>query len=197
MNPSLAPRSTRSPSRWPHYLLLSAAALLSACASPQVEDYRAEQPVLDLREYFNGPLTAHGIFTDRSGHVVKRFTVTMTGQWQGDEGVLDEHFLYSDGSTQRRVWKLRHLGDGRYSGSADDVVGQAQGQSAGNALRWAYTLALPVDGRVWHVQFDDWMYRIDQGTVLNRARMSKFGITLGEVTLSFHKPASAASAAPR
>ena len=45
-----------------------------------------------------------------------------------DEGVLDEHFVYSDGSTQQRIWHLKYLGDGRYSGHADDVVGQAQGQ---------------------------------------------------------------------
>lgn len=166
---------------------LLAAAALTGCAGPQVKDYAQEQPRLDLREYLNGPLTAHGIFSDRSGRVVKRFTVQMTGTWQGDEGVLDEHFRYSDGSTQRRVWRLKHLGDGRYSGRADDVVGEATGETAGNAFRWTYTLALPVDGRVWNVEFDDWMYRMDERTVLNRSAMSKFGIYLGEVTLVFLK----------
>jgi hypothetical protein len=133
-----------------------------------VQDYAKEQPQLDLRQYFNGPLTAHGMFTDRSGKVVKRFTVRMTGRWKGDEGTLDEHFVYSDGSTQQRTWHLRHLGDGRYSGRADDVVGEAQGQSAGNAIRWSYVLALPVDGRVWNVRMDDWMYLMDGRTLLNR-----------------------------
>lgn len=95
---------------------------LAGCAGPSVQDYAKEQPQLDLRQYFNGPLTAHGMFTDRSGKVVKRFTVRMTGTWKGDEGTLDEHFVYSDGSTQQRVWHIRHLGDGRYSGRADDVV---------------------------------------------------------------------------
>lgn len=166
---------------------------LSGCAGPSVQDYAQEKPVLDLREYLNGPLTAQGLFTDRSGRVVKRFTVQMTGQWQGEEGTLDEHFRYSDGTTQRRVWHLRHLGDGRYVGRADDVVGEARGESAGNAFHWTYTLALPVDGRVWNVEFDDWMYRMDETTVLNRSAMSKFGLHLGDVTLAFTKPAQAAS----
>jgi hypothetical protein len=48
----------------------------------------------------------HGVFTDRSGKVVKRFTVVMECRWQGDEGVLDEAFTYSDGTTQRRIWRL-------------------------------------------------------------------------------------------
>ena len=69
-----------------------------------------------------------------------------------------------------------------------DVVGEAAGESAGNALRWGYTLALPVDGRIWHVQFDDWMFLMDGHTMINKAQMSKFGIRLGEVTLSFTKP---------
>jgi hypothetical protein len=160
---------------------------MAGCASHEVTDYQSERPVLDLRTYFNGIVDAWGVFTDRSGKVIKRFTVVMQCSWQGDEGVLDEAFTYSDGTTQRRVWRVRQLADGRYTGVADDVVGQAQGQARGNALRWRYTLALPVDGRVWHVTFDDWMYLMTDKVLLNRATMSKFGVTLGEVTLSFTK----------
>lgn len=173
-------------------LLLSSGAALAAtaltgCASPQIKDYASDKPVLDLRQYFNGTLDAYGVFTDRSGKVVRRFTVLMRCTWNGDDGVLDEDFTYADGSQEKRIWRLKHLGDGRYEGRADDVVGVARGQTAGNAFRWGYTLALPVDGRVWEVQFDDWMYLMDDRVMLNKAAMSKFGIFLGEVTLSFVK----------
>lgn len=161
---------------------------LAGCAGPKPADYAAERPLLDLREYFNGDVVAHGIFTDRSGRVVRRFTVLMKCSWNGDDGVLDEYFTYSDGEKQRRVWRLRKLPDGRYTGTADDVIGEASGQAAGNAFNWRYTLALPVDGKVYHVQFDDWMYLVDERVMLNKAVMSKFGITLGEVTLAFTKP---------
>lgn len=169
-------------------LALASATLLAACAGPQPADYANEKPVLDLKTYFNGPLVAHGIFTDRSGKVVRRFTVQMTGTWNGNEGVLDERFTYSDGKTERRVWRLTDLGGGRWSGRADDVVGEATGVASGNALNWRYTLALPVDGKVYEVQFDDWMYLMDDKVMLNKAVMSKFGFRLGEVTLSFYKP---------
>lgn len=170
-------------------LLAAAGALaLAGCASaPSPADYAAEQPVLDLKRYFDGELVAHGIFTDRGGKVARRFVVQMTGRWNGNQGELDERFTYSDGKTERRVWRLTDLGNGRWEGRADDVVGVAQGVSAGNALNWRYTLALPVDGRVWEVQFDDWMYLVDDKVMLNKAVMSKFGIRLGEVTLSFTK----------
>ncbi len=173
-------------------LLLAATATatlgtLAGCASPTVADYAAEKPTLDLARYFNGTLDAHGVFTDRSGKVVKRFTVVMKCNWQGNEGVLDEDFSYSDGSKQKRVWRLKKLPGGRYTGTADDVAGLAEGQEAGNAFNWRYTLRLPVDGKVYDVQFDDWMYLMDDRVMLNKATMSKFGVRLGEVTLSFYK----------
>jgi hypothetical protein len=166
---------------------LAATATLAGCAGPQIGDYAAERPLLDLRQYFNGTLDAYGVFTDRSGKVVKRFTVVMRCSWNGDEGVLDEDFIYSDGTTGKRVWRMKHLGNGRYSGRADDVIGEATGETQGNAFRWGYRLALPVDGKVYNVQFDDWMYLMDERVMLNKAVMSKFGVRLGEVTLSFVK----------
>jgi hypothetical protein len=168
-------------------LAATIAVSLAGCAGPQVQDYAREAPRLDLRDFLNGELTAKGMFTERSGRVVKRFAVTMSGRWEGDNGVLDERFTYSDGSTQRRVWRLKALGQGRYGGTADDVVGEAAGESAGNAFRWAYTLALPVDGRVWNVTLDDWMFLLDERTILNRSAMSKFGLHLGDVTLVITK----------
>jgi hypothetical protein len=165
----------------------TAALSLLGCAGPQVAQYASEKPLLDLRSYFNGTLDAYGIFTDRSGAVVKRFTVVMRCQWQGDDGVLDEAFTYSDGSTQQRVWRMKHLGNGRFSGTADDVVGTALGEQQGNAFRWGYTLRQPVGDKVYEVQFDDWMYLMDERVMLNKATMSKFGIRLGEVSLSFVK----------
>jgi hypothetical protein len=172
-------------------LWLSAAAAgavaVSGCAGPSVNDYAQAQPVLDLKRYFNGVVDAWGVFTDRSGRVVKRFTVVMNCTWDGEQGVLDEDFVYSDGTKQKRIWRLQHLGEGNYSGTADDVIGTAKGTSRGNAFRWGYTLALPVDGRVWEVQFDDWMYLMDERVMINKASMTKFGVFLGEVTLSFTK----------
>ena len=164
---------------------------LAACSSPTVTQYSAEKPTLQLSEYFDGTIDAYGIFTDRSGVVVKRFTVLIKAHWQTIDGkkigTLDESFEYSDGTKQKRVWTLVETAPGRYIGTADDVVGEALGNSAGNALNWTYTLALPVDDSIYHVQFNDWMYLITPKVMINKAKMSKFGIDLGEVTLSFYK----------
>ena len=161
--------------------------VLAGCAGQQLNEYASEKPTLDLSQYFNGKLIAHGMFQDRSGQVVRRFVVDMEGTWNGNQGVLDERFTYSDGTTERRVWRLTKHENGRYTGTAADVLGEAQGQAAGNALNWRYTLLLPVDGRTWEIQFDDWMFLVDDQVMLNRAVMSKFGIRLGEVLLSFQR----------
>ena len=172
-----------------HVLLtmLAGSAVLAGCAGPQVSDYAQQRPALQLDRYFNGRIRAHGIFQKRGGEVVRRFTVVMDCHWEGNQGVLDEAFSYSDGSTSRRVWRLTKHEGGRYTGRADDVVGEAAGQESGNAFRWNYTLRLPVDGKEYEVQFDDWMFLVDERVMLNRATMSKFGVTLGEVLLSFSK----------
>lgn len=160
---------------------------LSGCGSQQLAQYAGAQPSLDLRQYFDGTLDAYGVFTDRSGSVVKRFTVVMVCHWEDDQGTLDEEFTYSDGSHQKRIWRLTRLADGHYRGRADDVEGEAQGQTSGNAFQWGYTLLLPWEGRTLAVSMDDWMYLMNDRVMLNKARMSKFGIHLGDVTLSFYK----------
>ncbi|WP_189461258.1 DUF3833 domain-containing protein [Jeongeupia chitinilytica] len=170
-------------------LCLLALPLCAACSAPPVQHYAAGRPRFDLAAYFTGTVDAWGMFQQRDGEVVKRFTVVIEGRRERDTLVLDERFAYSDGTTQQRVWTLVQAADGRWHGTADDVVGEAVGESAGNAFNWRYTLRLPVGGRSYEVAFDDWMFQMDDETLLNRARMSKFGIDLGEVTLFFRKRA--------
>jgi hypothetical protein len=55
------------------------------------------------------------------------------------------------------------------------VVGEATGQERGNAFHWTYTWPCRWTAGV-EVQFDDWMYLIDDKVMLNKAVMSKFGI---------------------
>ena len=161
-------------------ILLAGLAGLGGCGSVDIGRHAGEQPTLELSRYFDGTIDAWGLFQDRSGAVVKRFRVTIEGRWSNGHGVLDERFIYSDGSRQQRVWRIDALG-------ADDVVGVAVGESAGNALRWRYVLRLPVDEREYNISFDDWMYLIDERVLINRSVMRKFGIRLGEVTLTMRR----------
>ena len=149
------------------------------------QDFSNNEPRLVLEEYFDGTTRAWGIFEDRFGDVRRQFTVDITGRWDGKTLVLDEHFLYEDGERDQRVWTITKTGPNTYTGRAADVVGEASGEAYGNALNWRYTLNLKAGGRTWRVNFDDWMFLQRDGILLNRARVTKWGLEVGTVTIVF------------
>lgn len=162
--------------------------MISGCSNMKIEDYAAFEPKFDLFAYFQGNTRGWGVFQDRSGALKRQFVVDIKGEVNKDgELVMTENFVWNDGEKSQRIWRIRKQGEHGYSGRAADVVGEAQGAAYGNALNWQYDLNLPVDGKVWQVSFDDWMYLQPDGVLLNRAKMSKFGFTLGEVTIAFQK----------
>lgn len=164
-------------------------AALSGCAGPDVQQYLSASPVLDVPTFFTGTTDAWGMVQTRGGDVAKRFHVVITGSGDARAFTLDEQFRYADGTQQHRVWRLTRAADGSWRGRAADVAGEAYGESAGNALHWRYALLVPVEGRTWEMQMDDWMFLIDDCTMLNRTSMRKFGIEFGQVTLAFRRRA--------
>lgn len=160
---------------------------LTGCEAMKVEDYANQSPTLKIEDYFEGNTWGWGVFQNRFGKVEKSFKVTMNGERSGNTLTLNETFLNDDGSTSHRTWVIDILANNQYQGTAGDVIGTAKGKRAGNAFNWQYTLDLPVNGRNWHVNFDDWMFLQPDQIVINRATMSKWGITLGTLTFVFTK----------
>ncbi|MFY8106801.1 MAG: DUF3833 domain-containing protein [Elstera sp.] len=155
------------------------------------QDFANTTPRFVVEEYFAGKTKAWGIFEDRFGTLRRDFIVEITGTWDGKTLVLDEDFTYSDGEKDRRVWSIVKKDEHTYEGTAADVVGTATGLSYGKALNWRYDLNLKVGDGTWRVAFDDWMFLADKDTLINRARVSKFGVEIGQVTLFFRKEPSA------
>jgi len=135
--------------------------------------------------YFAQRLEAYGVFVDRFGTIRRQFNVAVKGTRTSDGFILDEDFLYDDGETETRRWIVTALGDGRYRGECDDVIGQAVGKCTDNMLRWRYGFRLGMYGRKIAVRFDDVMVLQAGGLMVNRATVSKAGIRLGEVLLTF------------
>jgi len=152
-----------------------------------IENYRDTSPRFVIEDYFVGQTRAWGIFQGRNGQVDRQFTVDITGTMVDDKLILEEDFVYVDGKRDRRVWTITKLNENTYEGTAADVVGVASGKTFGNALNWSYTMDLPYKDGTVKVQFDDWMFLQPDGVMINKAKMTKFGIYLGEVTLVFQK----------
>lgn len=161
--------------------------VLTGCGGMDIKKFEAATPQLVLEEYFAGKTRAWGIFEDRFGTLRRQFTVDIDGRWDGRTLVLDERFVYRDGERDRRVWTIEKVGPNRYQGRADDVIGVATGEAKGNALSWRYNMDLKVGDSTLRVHFDDWMFLQPDNVLINRARVSKWGVELGQVTLFFSK----------
>ena len=150
-----------------------------------IKTYTNQKPTLTIQDYFNGNIKAKGMIQNWRGQVTRRFQVDMQGNWEKTTGTLSENFQYDDGEKQIRLWHWRLIDEHHFVGTASDVVGEAHGEQYGNTIHMTYCLKVPVKNKVYEINFDDWLYRIDDKTVFNRAKMKKFGLTVGQLTLSF------------
>ena len=167
---------------------------LTGCSAMKPDDFAASKQRFVLEEYFEGKTRAWGLYEDRFGTVKRQFVVDIDGTWDGTPLTLNEAFTFADGEKSTRQWRIRKLPDGSYEGRADDVIGVAIGNVGGNALNWRYVLDLKIGKKsTLAVTFDDWMFLQPGGVLMNRARMSKFGIELGQITISFLKSGREAS----
>ena len=161
---------------------------VSACGKPSLEDPKLSDKTLNLEEYFDGRTVAYGQFNDRFGTVRRRFEVVIDGTWDGEVLTLVEDFTYADGSKEERIWSLVKTGPDSWQGTAAGVQGVATGEERGDTFNWRYQIDLPLpEGDTLRVDFDDWMWLLEDGRLLNRAYMSRFGVTLGEVIIFFEK----------
>lgn len=160
---------------------------LFSCSVSNPKIYENNSPKFDIRKYFNGKLEAYGVVKDWRGKITRRFYVTMTGSWKGNEGTLEESFIFDDGEKQNRTWQLKVTDENNFTGGAGDVVGTAKGQQYGNAVRMDYVLRTPVGNKVYDLTIEDWLYLIDDKHLINESKIKKFGITVGYLTIGFSK----------
>lgn len=161
---------------------------LVSCSNISVEQYADRQPKLNLKHYFNGALSAHGIVKSRGGKVTRYFNADIEASWNEDGvGTLNEQFVFDDGELQTRVWTLVPLGDGIFQATAGDVDGTALGQASGNSFFMRYVLEVPYNGRIINVTVDDRMYLVNENVLINESKLSKFGFNVGSVLLTIVK----------
>jgi len=152
-------------------------------------DMRSVQasPIFDPTTFLEGQTLAWGIFEDRFGRVRRRFSVEMSGRWEGSVFYLEETFLYDDGTTEKRVWRIVPEAKGRFTATCADCVGTARGECDANTIRMSYRFRLRLENRTIDVDFDDRIYLVSDAIAVNRAVMRKWGVRLGAVSLFFHR----------
>lgn len=150
------------------------------------EDY-ANGPQFDLRQHLSGPILCEGIIYGPTGRVTSRFVADMQGQWNGNIGTLTEVFRYDSGTVQNREWTLALGNDGSIRATAPDVVGAGSGRAAGSGVMMQYKIQLTPEAGGHVLDVTDWMYLMDNGTIMNRSQFSKFGITVAELVATMRR----------
>lgn len=168
---------------------LVACGVFAGCSSMSIEDFNNTSPEFVPQDYFNGKMKAYGIVKDRSGKITRSFKGDLVGSWdENGVGTLDEHFVYNDGETQERIWKLQPTKEGKkFIGTAGDIVGDAPMQANGNTVMIDYTMRVPYGDGTIDVNVRDWLHLQEDGVIINHSKMKKFGFEVGELVITIIK----------
>jgi len=184
------------------YVLIGAALMLIASftASRYVsfwgqkpEDY-STGPTFDIRERLNGPIDCEGVIYGPTGRVTSRFVAHFNAEWNGNKCIMREEFHYDSGQTQNREWHLTLGTDGAILAEAPDVIGAGSGRQEGSAVLLNYKIKLTDDAGGHVLDTTDWMYLMQNGTIMNRSQFRKFGIKVAELVATM-RPAQSVTAA--
>jgi hypothetical protein len=165
-----------------------AACLLIGCDN-QPKPAVGSGPAFDPIGFFSGHTHSWGVIESRSGAPSEWVVTDSHGEQHGTNKLLMvQHLTFQDGTTQKRDWTLRRSGPGRFDATANDMVGTAEGYVDGNVFHWQWVLARRPGNALMNVTMNQWMYRLDDDTVMIRTTVSKLGIIVAEVTEHFTHP---------
>jgi Protein of unknown function (DUF3833) len=171
---------------------LASVPLVSSCASLQPQDLARSHPRFELIGFFTGHSRSWGVFETSHGQPRRYFTCDSYGKRNSaDDLTLNQHFLFSDGKTQNRVWQIHQVDLSHWKASADDMVGVAQAVSSGNTVSLEYTITLDRQNPLATVYIRQWIYHPEEsGSLMTRLVITKLGITIFQVSEVIHHVSS-------
>jgi hypothetical protein len=148
-----------------------------------------EGPAFDPVAFFEGHTTSWGVIEGRSGAPTQRIVTDSHGERDGADRLrMIQHLSFQDGTTQERDWVLWRSAPDRFDATANDMVGTAKGEVGGRTFHWQWVLARSPGNPLMNVTMQQWMYRMDDGSVTIRTTVSKLGFIVAEVTEQFTHP---------
>ena len=155
------------------------------------EDYDDGFPILDIKDHLNGAMVCEGVIYGPAGRVTSSFVADFDITWDGDVGQMAEHFRYNDGSVQNRAWRIKLGRYGKFTCTADDVIGEGKGTVAGPSVQMLYRIRLPQDAGGHVLDTVDWMYLTPDGTIVNRSQFRKYGFKVAELVATIRQKETA------
>ena len=161
--------------------ILIAKALFFSFSSQSPSDYADTGPEFVLKKQLSGRILSEGLIYGPNGKMTNSFVAEMVGEWDGDKGTLSESFTYANGTKQERKWYLTIVSENTFTATASDIVGTAQGVISGSTVKLNYDIVLPEEAGGYVLSATDWMYLTDNGAIMNKSEMRKFGIKVAEL----------------
>jgi len=163
--------------------MLSLSTILFGCATAPEFPPAPPAQTLVLEKTMVGRSIADGVFVNALTGDETHFKAEINGRWTNNVLTLQEDFTYTDGKTERKTWRLTRIADGKYTGTREDVVGEAAVSQDGPGVRLDYVVTLATGLGDIDVRFRDLLFLNPDGSIANTATVSKFGLRIGRVSL--------------
>jgi hypothetical protein len=161
--------------------LIAAVALAGCGSAAPAPELAAPRPLFRAGQFFSGRTEGRGtlkvVFKDAQ-------QVRVEGVGRAEPGgtlVLDQVVWRGSLKPQKRQWRIRPVGQGRYEGTLTDATGPVRGEVKGNLFHVRY----PMKGGV---NAEQWIYLQPDGrTALNQMKITKLGVTVGRLEETIRK----------
>ena len=143
-------------------------------------------PIFDPMRFYEGHTRSWGVFENGKGEPTERIVTETRGRLVGGELRMEQDLFMGSKPRQHRSWRMRRIDAHHFEATANDMVGTAHGEAWGNMFTWSFTLALKPGNPLFNVAMTQHMYLQPDGkTMINRDRVTKFGIFVAGVTEEF------------
>ena len=172
--------------------LLASIVLDCGYASNRPQDFAGSKTRFELIRFFTGHCRSCGVFENSSGQPQRYFTCNSYGQRDtAGDLTLTQHFLFSDGKAQLRVWQIHQVDSTHLEATANDIIGVARGVGFGNTVALEYKITLDQHNPMATVHIRQWIYPIEGvDRVMTRLVITKLGLTVVEVSEVIHHVSS-------
>jgi hypothetical protein len=161
--------------------------ILAACAhTPPSPPLEGRKP-MTLASAFQGTVVGNGVFRVPLTGLERRFHAVLRGQLRGNTLTVVEDFVYEDGEKERLTWRFTRTSPSTWTGIREDTVGVANVVEDGQEVRLTYTADIRSKGSTTRLSFADVLTQRKDGTILNEAIATRFGVPIGNIYLEMKR----------
>ena len=160
-------------------------ALVGCAPSLKPDAFINSTPAFDPLKFWTGKTESWEVMENRNGAPTAIVITRTEGTADGADALHMVQHVIVDGKDTKRDWHMRRLSAGHFEATANDMIGTALGEASGRTFHWEWTLATRPGNDLFNVTMEQWMYLADNGTLMNRTIIRKFGQILTEVSEQF------------